>query len=123
MPISVQTDKARDLTIFTATGDLTFDDQMRVLREFYGGKTTRRALWDFRLISGDLITKDELIQIGDFVRMHQDTRPGGKSAIVYDHSRDFGLSGVCQDLAKAKGMQFKIRDFESIDEAMKWLEE
>jgi hypothetical protein len=123
MPISVQTDKDRDLTVFRATGDLTFDDQMRVLREFYGGKTTRRALWDFRLVSGDLISKGELVQIGDFVKMHQDTRPGGKSAIVYDHSRDFGLSEVCRRLARAKGMQFKIRDFENVDEAMKWLDE
>jgi hypothetical protein len=123
MPISVQTDSAKDLTIFTATGDLTFDDQMKVLREFYAGKPTKNALWDFRIITSDKISLDELVQIRDFVRIHQDKRPGGKSALVYDHTKNFGLSEVCDDLTETKGMQFKIKDFETIDDAMKWLEE
>ena len=123
MPISVATDQPRNLTIFTATGELTFDDQMRVLREFYGGKPTKNALWDFRVISSDRITTDELVQIRDFVKMHQDKRPGGKSALVYDTSQNFGLSGVCEDLTETEDLQFKIRAFNSIDEAIKWLEE
>ena len=123
MPISVSTDQSRDLTIFTATGDLTFDDQMRVLREFYGGKPTKHALWDFRVIASDKITNEELVKIRDFVKMHQGKRPGGRSALVYDHSQNFGLSEVCDDLTETKGMQFKIRDFSSIEEAEKWLEE
>jgi hypothetical protein len=123
MPISVSIDQSRDLTIFTATGDLTFDDQMRVLREFYGGKPTKNALWDFRVIIADRITNEELVQIRDFIKMHQDKRPGGKSALVYDHSRNFGLSEVCEDLKETKGLQFNIRSFDSIDDAFKWLEQ
>lgn len=123
MPISVSTDQSRDLTIFTATGDLTFDDQMRVLREFYSGKPTKRALWDFRVISSDRITADELVRIREYITMHHDTRPGGKSAVVYDSSRDFGLSTVCDKLAENEEMQFKIRMFSNVDEAMKWLEQ
>jgi len=123
MPISVTTDQSKDLTIFTATGDLTFDDQMRVLREFYSGKPTMNALWDFRVISVDRITNEELVQIRDYVKMHQDKRPGGKSALVYDHGQNFGLSEVCDDLMEVKGLQFKIHSFDSIEEALKWLEE
>ena len=123
MPISVTSDQSRDLTIFTATGDLTFDDQMRVLREFYSGKPTKNALWDFRIVGRDRITASELVQIRDFIRLHHDTRPGGKSAVVYDHSRDFGLSEVCDELSEIAEMQFKIRSFDNLDEAMKWLEE
>jgi hypothetical protein len=122
MTIDSDRDPARDLTIFTVRGQLTFDEQMEILVEFYGGDPTANVLWDFRGIEGNRISSDELRKIIVFIKQHEHKRPGGKTAMVAGTDLDFGLSRMSDAYAETEKLPWKIRPFRSMEEALDWIE-
>ncbi len=123
MPVSVKSDPHNDLTVFTASGVLTFDEVMETLREFYDAYPTRKVLWDLRAVTVQSITADELRQAVSFIKLHEDKRPQGRTALVGSTDLDSGLSRMGDAFADAGGIPWKIRVFRSMEEAMKWLGE
>jgi len=122
MAISSSFDELRDLTVFIAEGELTFEEQIAVLRDFYGGTTTANVIWDFRLLGGTRISSEELEKIIAFSKSHESRRPKGKTALVAATNLDFGLSRMSQAYADNKKMLWEIRAFRSMDEAVKWID-
>jgi len=122
MPLSKRVYKQLELTVFIVSGELTFDEQIRALREYYEGEPTRNAIWDFRAITGSRITSEELRQIIAFTKWYEDRRPGGKTALVASTQLDFGLGRMSHALAEREGLPWQIRVFRSIEEALEWIE-
>jgi hypothetical protein len=123
MAISTSFDESRNLTVFTAEGNLTFDEQIIVLREFYAGKPTPNVIWDFRSAVGERISAQEIMKIIEFIKSHGKSRPGGKTALVAGDSLSFGLSRMGQAYADNENVPWEMKAFRSMDEAIRWIEE
>jgi hypothetical protein len=119
--ISISYDRARDLTVFTAAGELTYAEQLAALHDFYDGNPTANVLWDFRSIEGNRISTDELNKIIVFIKKRENKRPHGKTALVSTSDLDFGMSRVSQAYADIHELPWQLRAFRSMDEALKWL--
>lgn len=123
MTISTSHDPSRDLTIFTAAGELTYAEQMTVLQAFYGGAPTANTIWDFRAINGNRISSEEVGNIISFVKQNADRRKKGKTALVAGTDLDFGLSRIGEIYADIEKLPWRIQAFRSMDAALKWLDE
>lgn len=53
MPISSSADPSKDLTIFTASGVLSFEEQHAAFKDFYEGKPTKQVILDPRAIENE----------------------------------------------------------------------
>ncbi len=123
MTISTSYDRLRNLTIFTAKGELTYAEQLATLKEFYDGHPTVNVIWDFRSIEGSRITSEELNRIISFIKSQESNRPQGKTALVATTDLDFGLSRMGQAYADIQELPWQIQAYRSMDEAIKWIEE
>ncbi len=47
MPITSQTDESKQLTVFTGTGEISFEEVRDAIESFYAGSYTLNVLWDF----------------------------------------------------------------------------
>jgi hypothetical protein len=122
MGLSSIFESQKDLTIFTAEGDLTFDEQMAALKGFYGGIPTANVIWDFRGLQGTRISSEELQEIISYIKRDENKRLGGKTALVSATDLDFGLSRMSEMYAEAEELPWKIKAFRSMDEALRWLD-
>jgi hypothetical protein len=122
MTISLSVDALRDLTVFTVEGELSFEEQVEVLRIFYGGDPTTNVLWDFRNITGNRIQSEEASEIVSFIKRNEAKRPSGKTALVVSTDLDFGLSRVSQAYGESEGLPWEIRAFRSMESAYRWID-
>lgn len=110
-----------DLTIFTATGEVTYEEWIEALKAFYEGSPTKNVLWDQRGLTGQRISSEELEKIITFLRSYQDRRPTGKTALVGTSDLDFELASQTHTLAETKMIPWKIKGFRSLEEGVKWI--
>lgn len=122
MPATSSLDASRNLTLFTVEGDLTFDEQMAVLRDFYEGTPTANVIWDFRAMEGTRISAAQLREIIAFIKRHEGKRPRGKTALVSATDLDFGLSRMGQAYAEGDRLPWEMRAFRSMEEAIHWIQ-
>ena len=123
MPVSIEVDRGKQLTTFTASGDLTSKEQIDALSEYYRSDPTKNLVWDFRGVTGDRVTSNELRQVILFAKKHENLRSGGKTALVTSTDLDFGLGRMADAIAELEGLPWKIRAFRTMEEAMEWLNE
>jgi hypothetical protein len=121
MPINSSVDHQHDLTIFVAAGELTFEDQMAVLRQFYAGNPTKHVLWDFTRITGRRISAAQLRAIVQFIAEHATLRAGGKTALVGSSDVDFGLARMGSALSEARHVGWQMQAFRDLVEAREWI--
>lgn len=122
MTIEMHVDESRKLTVFFVQGEISFEEQISVLREFYAGTPTPNVIWDFRKITGSRISVDELREIIAFIKLHQHRRGHGKTAMVTDSDLDFGLSRVSRTYGEIEELPWRIHPFRSMEEALEWIE-
>lgn len=60
MLISSSVDPSKELTIFTASGVLSFEEQHAAFKNFYEGKPTKKVILDLRAITGRRISSEGL---------------------------------------------------------------
>ena len=122
MTIETKYYKSRDLTVFTARGVLTFENQMAVLKKFYSGKPSANMIWDFREIKGSRITSPQIRKIILYIKMHSKNRTKGKTALVADSDLDFGLARMSASYSEVEKLPWKIEAFRSMKEALGWIQ-
>lgn len=115
-------DEGRDLTVFCIEGELSFEEQMEALRQFYEGTPTRNVVWDFRRLEGSRISSGQLREIISFIKWHGKKRPAGKTALVAATDLDFGLSRMSQAYADYEKVPWPIESFRTMDEALAWFD-
>ncbi len=123
MGITITRKDEADLTIFTVSGELSADEQIQALSDFYGSTPTMNAIWDFRGIEGKRISSSELRKIIAFSRQHSSKREGGKTALVTGTELDFALARMGEAYAEMEGTPWTPRTFKNIEEAEAWLAE
>jgi hypothetical protein len=121
MPMSFTIDRCKDLTVFTLSGEVSFQEFMSVLNDYGRQGPTFLELYDLRLIGGERLTTGEMNSLADFLSKHPDLRaPGNKTAIVVSEDIDYGFSRMISILTEDTTV-YNIEVFRDIDEAWKWL--
>ena len=121
MPVKIDTDQEKQLTVFTVTGTPSFDEGMAVFKQFYEGKTTHNTLWDFRDASLVLVSSEQTEMMLDFIKQHSEKRAGGKTAIVAPADLEYGISRMAEMMSEIKYLSIKVKPFRSYEEAIEWV--
>jgi hypothetical protein len=121
--ISSHTDPTRQLTIFSPTGVLNFNEIMSAITSFYEGSPTKNVLWDLNEVSKINITSQEIEKIAASRPQYNKKRPEGKTAIVTRNDYYFGLSRMFETYSQLKNIPFQVMVFHTIKEAYQWVDE
>ncbi|MEP0821433.1 MAG: hypothetical protein HRF44_01160 [Ignavibacterium sp.] len=127
MPIHTTIDKERNITVHTATGNLTYEELVQTLESFYRNTDApENVLWDGRQASLVNLTAGQLQQLATYTKKIQREGlavKGGRRALLAPASVDYGLArmiGSFKDLL-AEDIKFEVRTFRTYQEAIDWL--
>jgi hypothetical protein len=122
MSLALQTDRSRNLTILTPSGEVTFADAMKVLESFYQNPT-RNILLDFsrRDKIPLALTGEEMAKLFRHLTTKKKNRPGGKTAIVAPDDLRFGMSRMAEAFAEIEKLPWEMKAFRSMNKAINWL--
>lgn len=123
MPISVRKDKSKDLTIYTVTGVLTFNDAMPLVKDFYDSNPTRHVIWDMTDTEDVKFTSKEIESIAVYGPRIKGKRELGKTAFVAYKNLFYGLSRMFQAHSSIENSPYPVMVYRNIEEAYKWLDE
>ena len=66
---------------------------------------------------------DELRDIANFTKQHEEFRRSGKTALVASTDLTFGLGRMYDTLVEIENLSHSVKVFRPMDEAIKWLGE
>jgi hypothetical protein len=123
MTITSQIDKERQLTVFTGTGDLSFEEVRNAIASFYEGDHSLRVLWDLRDAAAREITSPQVEQIAIILKEYGERAKGVKTAIVTPTDINYGLSRMLISLIEIREQPYPVfmKVFRTMDEAVSWL--
>lgn len=121
VPITTKTDLDSQLTIHTVTGEPSYEEIMDVLTAFYEKQPTKNSLWDIRCASLVRLSNEDVQFLIDYSLWHGEVRAGGKTAFVISDNLDYGMFRMVKAYGEYAGFPFNIREFHTMDEAIKWL--
>jgi hypothetical protein len=125
MPITSKIEPSKDLTHFTGTGNITFQEVTEAIETFYNGDHTLNVLWDLREATAGSITSEQVDQIATLLQRLGGVRKGVRTAIVTPVNINFGLARMLVTLLETKeeNLPVGMSVFRAMEEAMTWLYE
>ena len=120
MPITTEVDNDKQLTIHTVTGDMTFEEFIATLKQFWEGSQAMNILWDVRKWTTSL-SSEEIKTIINYIKPHSIKRPKAKTALVVSRDLDSVISRMINALGRIKELTYQIDTFRSYEDAMWWL--
>lgn len=123
MPITVDTDPERDLTIFKATGLIEFEEVLYALKAFYNDEPTPNMLIDLTDLPTIQISSKQIHELAAFQPRFEGKRAPGKTAIFATAGLHLGMSKLFEDQNAIQGSPHAVRIFTSMDSAIFWLDE
>lgn len=125
MPIEKQIDEARQLTVLTVSGEVTFVEMRRAIESFWETPTlTLNVLWDYRQASLKNLSREDhegLVRVGMKFRDRHAERTGGKTAIIASTELEYGINRASETMTQIEGYPFKVKTFRTVEEAEAWL--
>ena len=124
MPITSLRDEEKQLTVFTATGELSFDEIRNAITSFYEGDYTLKVLWDMRDATARAVSSKHVDQIENLLEKYRQQRSKGiKTAIVTPTDLDYGISRMLVSIAEIREKRFPVlmNVFRTMDEALNWI--
>lgn len=126
MTITLKKDESKQMTIFTGSGEITFEEVRNAIVSFYEREGyTQKVLWDLRDAVATGITSKQVDQIADLLKEYGGPLKGIRTAIVSSVDITFGLSRMLMALleSKEKGRKSRMQVFRTMEEAIEWLDE
>jgi hypothetical protein len=123
MSITTSVDNDKQLTTHTVIGEVSFEEGMTTLKQFWEDRPTMNVLWDFRKGSLARVSSVDFERIVDYVTVHSEKRAGGKTAIVVLRNLESGLSRILETLRDIRRVPFQLQVFRSMEKANQWLDE
>jgi len=123
MSITTSVDNDKQLTTHTVIGEVSFEEGMTTLKQFWEDRPTMNVLWDYRKGSLARVSSVDLERMVDYVTVHSEKRAGGKTAIVVSRDLESGLSRVLDTLRDIRRVPFQLQVFRSMEKANQWLDE
>jgi hypothetical protein len=125
MPIEREIDEARQLTVLTVVGAVTFIEMRRTIESFWEAPAlTLNVLWDYRQADLSGLSRadhEALVRVGLEYRDRHAERIGGKTAIIAASVLEYGLNRASEVLTYLEGYPFEVKTFRTVDEAEAWL--
>ncbi len=122
MSITSHIDTAKDLTTFTVTGVLSFDEVMPEIEAFHTGEPTKHVIWDLLAATDVQFTSEQVERVATYQPPYDGKKEAGKSAIVAREDFLFGLSRMFETQNNLTEAPYTVMVFRSIDEAYQWLD-
>ena len=123
MSITTSVYNDKQLTTHTVIGEISFEEEMTTLRQFWVGQSTMNVLWDFRKGSMAQFSFIEIDRVADYVTFQAEKRAGGKTATVVSRDSEYGLSRLIDTLRDMRKVPLQLKIFRSIEKANQWLDE
>ncbi len=124
MSITKQIKPSEELTVFTGTGKLSFDEVLATIRAFYAANPTLNVLCDLRQASAEEISSSQVNQIAELILQLKRVRKGGRTAIVSTKDVTFGVARMLEALTNIQNddNSYELRVFREIKDAARWLD-
>ena len=119
MPIVFKIDRPRDLTIFTGTGDVSYDDLINALASYDKAGPTRYEIFDFRKFTGEPVN---FMEIRHLVEKGKKRPFGWQTAVVVSRNTDLFLGRIFQGMTEVETTHQVAKIFQSIEDAYEWLD-
>jgi hypothetical protein len=118
--VRIEVNPEADLTTHTVTGNITTDEIISILEEFYR-HPTKFLLWNLSQADLSNITGDDLRHILEVSNTLCKHRKHGKTAILAPSDLPFGLGRQYAILGELYDNPVHIESFRSYDMAIAWL--
>jgi hypothetical protein len=127
MPIDIEVDEARQLTVLTVVGEVSFVEMRRAIETFWEtDEPTLDVLWDYRRADMSQLALEDheaLVRIGLKYSDRHAERTDGRTAIVASRDLEYGMNRASEALTQLEGYPFQIKTFRTAEEAEAWLAE
>ncbi|MBC2734147.1 MAG: hypothetical protein HF981_07305 [Desulfobacteraceae bacterium] len=114
-------DLPKDLTTFKVVGKMRIVDFYDCLEIYYEGGVTPLTLWDLTEADVSGISSDEISNFAQYSRNFAEARKGGKTAIVFNDSLDYGLGRMFATYLELADVPLEVHTSRNLDDAKKWL--
>jgi len=111
------------LLIATVTGNITANELIAVVLEYYPNDMVKDVIWDLTNGSMKAISKDGFSEIAKTTKMvvAGGARRSGKTVFVGGVDREYVLSSIYKVIAEVTGVPIKYKVFMTLEEARNWL--
>jgi uncharacterized protein YaaQ len=111
------------LLVATVTGNITANELIAVVLEYYPNEMVRDVIWDLTNGSMKAISKDGFSEIAKTTKMvvAGGARRNGKTVFVGGVDREYVLSSIYKVIAEVTGVPIKYKVFMTLGEARNWI--
>jgi len=109
------------LTIHTPHGVLTAWDIRATVDTYYQGQVTQDILWNFADATLQQISMTDVEVLAHLTKRYGQTRPGGKTALVFARAVDYGIGRMFQLFAELSDTNVTFMPFHDLTSALLWL--
>ncbi len=121
MPFTYEIDRSRDLTLFTATGNVTHDVLIDTIDSYVEAGPTNYELHNLLNVTGITVTFEQIRQLIERVSSRS-TRTNFQTAIVASSDSSFKMARIFQGMTEVEKTPQKAKVFRSLDDAYEWLD-
>jgi hypothetical protein len=119
--IETHIDLEKDLTIHTASGELSADEILRKIRSYYEGEVTRLLMWDLADADVRNLSASDVQEFVNLTNALTAPRAGGKTALVVSTTLAYGMSRMYEISKDVSDDQIGHRTFRDRKAALEWL--
>ena len=123
MSILVEHDIERNLSLFTLTSEVSSQDLLNALIDFYANYPTMNVLIDLGEMTMQSVLMSDVSYLANFARRYDNDRDGGKSAIVAKSDWALDLAKVFKEFSDIGKTSFKVEIFPDREKAMEWIDD
>jgi len=114
-------DSQGDLSVFTVNGELTADEIIERVEEYYTKHPTKLVLWIMGDVDLSAITREGIERIIQTAKKNTGKRKEGKTAIVGSKDIEYGLARMYEAYTGLENLPYEYKIFKNVDEAKEWL--
>ena len=114
-------DSQGDLSVFAVNGELTADEIIERVEEYYTKHPTKLVLWIMGDVDLSAITREGIERIIQTAKKNTGKRKEGKTAIVGSKDIEYGLARMYEAYAGFENLPYEYKIFKEVDEAKEWL--
>ena len=124
MPIKVDKDDSKQLTVFTVTGELNFENLLAYMKAYNEDfALTKNCVWDFRpATGGEVISENQLGYFASIMKQYAFETPVSKMGFVIEGDLGFGLARMLSTFEALYDVTLDAKAFLSMAEAVTWLD-
>ena len=124
MPIQVDRDDLKQLTVFTVRGELNFQSLLAYMKSYNEDfALTKHCVWDFRpATGGEVISEDQLGYFASIMKQYAFESPVSKMGFVIEGDLGFGLARMLSTFEELYDVTLDAKAFLSMDDAVTWLD-